>query len=325
VINGSLVDADAAPALDTSGDGDVAATTRIELKFDRYMLPTDAIRQAICVRSVPGTVTNINDCTSSVFLHPAYDPVRRVVTYYQDASQGSVLVPGQTYFLTVLPGSGPSGFQAFDGVALDKRYDFSFTPTAAPANTGTEAPSTDAGYCDGDNCLAGDRTVCRAEAALSRCSACHAQPEPMSPLSPAMGLMLTETDPKAAIADLALTAVGKVAHETEQGGAAQHASDHPRRFGVSMAIVAPGDPGQSYLLYKILSSSRFPLDPNDPNDAIASGESDRLRLSVVTGVSMPAKGGASEDLAMDPSGWFAETEYISAWIAAGAQLPVCKQ
>jgi len=140
-----------------------------------------------------------------------------------------------------------------------------------------------------------------------------------------MGLILTDSDPKAAIAGLALTAVGRVAHETEQGGAAQHVSDHPRRFGVSMAVVAPGDPGQSYLLYKLLSSSRFPLDPSDPSDAIASGEADRLRLSVVTGLSMPAKSVASESLAANPANWFVETERISQWIAAGAQLPRCSQ
>src|SRR5258708_4539785 len=87
--------------------------------------------------------------------------------------------------------------------------------------------------------------------------------------------------------ELTQTAINKTAHQTEEGGAAQHPSEHPRRFGVSMAIVAPTDPGQSYLLYKLLAASRFPLDPSDPNDAIQAGEADRLPLSLVPGGPMP--------------------------------------
>ena len=307
-------------------------TTRIELKFDRYMLPPTATRQALCLRSLSGTVTNINDCTGNVLLHPAYDPVRRVVTYYQDASQGAVLVQDQTYFLTVLPGSGASGFQAFDGVALDKSYSFSFTPTPAPANTAMEAPSTDPGYCDASPCLTTMGDCRRAASALQNCDRCHTQnatadADGKTPLPPAMNLLLTDADSRAAVAGLAATAIGKVAQETQEGGAAQHPSDHPRRFGVSMQIIAPNDPGESYLLYKILSASRFPLDPSDPADSLAAGESDRLRLSVVTGVPMPATSVFSEGVYMDATsaaGWFADVEHLSLWIAAGAQLQTCK-
>ena len=147
------------------------------------------------------------------------------------------------------------------------------------------------------------------------------------PLAPAMNLLLFNADSRIAVAGLQLTAIGKVAHETQEGGAAQHPSDHPRRFGVSMQIVAPNDPGESYLLYKILASSRFPLDPNDPADTLAAGEADRLRLSVVTGVPMPAESSYSESHYADASAeaiWFADVEHLSQWIAAGAQLQVCK-
>ena len=313
----SIVAADGttSPGIIQDGATAVATTTRIDLKFDRYMLPTDVIRQAVCLRSAPGTVKTANDCTAGVFLQPTYDPVSRVATFYQDATQGA-LAAGQLYTLTVLPGSGPTGFQAFDGIALDQRYEFSFTTAAPAAGTPVESASTANGYCLGTDC--GDACAGGAAAVFQGvCATCHAQnlqtvptpPTPPQMISAPEGLYLDSQG------GLLQTAIGKVAHTSQEGGAAQNPANHAARFGVGMPIVNPNDPGESYMLYKILASSSFPLDPADPSDAIAPGEAERLRLTVVTGVPMPAKSTSAID--------YASTEKISAWIAAGAQFPSC--
>jgi len=269
----------------------------------------------VCLRSMPGTVKTTNDCMNGVFLNPTYDPVSRIATYYQDPTQGT-LTAGQLYTLTVLPGSGPTGFQAFDGVALDQRYEFSFTAATPAAGTPIESVPTADDYCSGP--LGGATLVLQ-----QSCTTCHADlnppslifpvplqkqaPGPPSVISAPMGLYLDSTS------GIKQTAVGKIAHGSQEGGAAERPTGHAARFGAGMPIISPRDAGQSYLLYKILANSSFPLDPSDPLDAIAAGEAERLRLSVVTGVPMPATSGSHID--------YASTEVISAWIAAGAQSP----
>lgn len=53
-------------------------------------------------------------------------------------------------------------------------------------------------------------------------------------------------------ADLQSTAIGRIAHETDNGATGGRILVDPDRFGVGMAIIAPGDPASSYLLYKVL-------------------------------------------------------------------------
>jgi hypothetical protein len=313
-------------ASDLASDGStpVLTTTSIQLKFDRFMLPTDVIRQAVCLQSSTMAVRSPTDCKTGVLLNATYDPVTRIAKYYQASGR---LAAGELYKVTVLTGTGGFGFRAFDGVPLDQNYEFSFTPIdPVPADpmkpTPTEAPESGTGYCGattcGNGCFGGAGAVL-----ASSCDTCHGNPSQDGVL--AMGLSVTTID------GLTQTAIGKVAHETEDGGAARIPTEHPLRFGVSMPIIMPSDPGQSYLLYKILANDLAPLavDPTDPEDVLQPGELERLRQTVVTGLPMPARSIYSPDPSVDPHDPNAPTLNragllkISDWIAAGAVMPLC--
>jgi hypothetical protein len=308
--------------------GVAATTTKLEIKFDRFMLPTDAIRQSMCLHSSAKSVVKLADCAAAEFLEPHYDPVARVVTYYQSDPAG--LVAGQLYTAAIFRWNGESGLRAFDGVPLDRTYEFSFT-AAAPADAmgapvdgvAIEAPARGGGYCgDGgctETCLDGAAAVLRGS-----CDQCHAD-EPGTGskgklYEQAMGLRLRS------IAGLQATAIDKVAHETERGGAANKPAANPLQFGVAMPIIKSASPGESYLLYKLLVNDDpvIAVDPNDPDDKLADGELERLRRTVVVGLAMPPKstfslipqGGA-------PADGYENLRKISAWIDQGAELPRC--
>jgi len=306
--------------------GTALVTTKFEIKFDRFMLANDVIRQAMCLHSQSKAVTRPSDCTDAEFLEPHYDPVSRIATYFQDPA--SPVVPDQLYTLTVFRYDGNLGFRAFDGVPLDQTTEFSFTAAATTASV--EVPSTANGWCGvglgcGDFCGGGAGIVMRGS-----CTSCHDTVTPaVDPglnklLDPAMGLVLTS------LAGIEESAKDKPAHGSQKGGAAQRSADTPLRFGDAMAIVKSGNPGQSYLLYKILSNINpvpaqmgapalpiVALDPDDPDDVLAEGEAERLQRSVVTGMSMPPQ--SSYNITHK------DAETISAWIDAGAQLPVCPE
>ena len=123
--------------------------------------------------------------------------------------------------------------------------------------------------------------------------------------------------------------------EPDAGEQATVGDVSPDRFGRAMPLIDPGNPGNSYLLYKLLAnplnhrrSSRGVLaDPEGGFEEPALGlEIDRLRDSVVVGLPMPATTSADPTSLVNPEDDpFGEASLgtmrlIQAWIANGAVL-----
>jgi hypothetical protein len=205
----------------------VPTNTTIELRFDRYLLPATAVRQSLQLFTGAGELT--------VYLEPEYDVIERVLVYRLEA--GEALEPGTLYQVQLISPEreGDFGFRAYDGAPLGEgpvplRYSF-VTERAVPP----DPPPRDAvPDCDGILADLG-RAGCRS-------SGCHGALE----TDPPLGLSLD--DERA----LALTAIDRVAHETAFGASPATPLEDPLRFGIQMPIIDPGNPANSYLLYKLL-------------------------------------------------------------------------
>jgi hypothetical protein len=273
-------------------------------------------------------VQTLADCTAGLLLRPSYDPVTRTVTYYLGSSS-SRLAPDTFYRLTVLtadPESGDFGMRAFDGAPLEGNHVVDFVTAADDPALATESPPEGALFCGTPACLArcealepvdgeaAEATEARRRACTGACpvlrgplascgsGGCHA---PSASLEPAMGLDLSTG------AGIENTARGAIAHQTQRGAQASEGAVSPGTFGRSMPIVAPGDPGRSYLLYKLLASPDFASDAT-----LADGETERLRRAFVVGLPMPP---APFTLPTDE-----QLRDLVAWIASGAELHDCR-
>lgn len=277
-----------------------ASATSITVKFDRYMEPPTASRQGVCLQAEVRTVKTLAECAPipGVELAVRYDPVSRAVTYFLNQE----LPPGLIQ-LTVLTRGDNFGFAAFDGVSLEKNREYVFKSETV-AGKALEAPPTDPRFCG----PTGAGVVL-----TKRCQGCHQETTSGdTPIAASMGMYLTEGSGAAPFpAGISETVINVTAHQTEQGGRAQVPAENPERFGTSMPRVRPGEPGNSYLLYKMLAKDGLITDAT-----LAKGEADRLRLGLVSGQSMPpvpfSVTTTEEDAAT-----------VSAWIAAGAETPMC--
>jgi hypothetical protein len=196
---------------------------RIELAFDRYLVPYTVTRQTFPLHDLL-----MRPQTPVV----AYDPVARVVTI-QPAP--AALEADQTYVINI----DPKGLRSIDGATIDPRDAIIEFPVIA-IDGGTDAGPAPPALPMVDFCLDIQPLF------ASKCtrSSCH------GPINPAAGLRLDS--PTALFA----TAVGRVAHGANVGS---RASPRPPQqlFGVDMPIVDPGsggggNPGNSWLLYKML-------------------------------------------------------------------------
>lgn len=309
------VTADGDPLLeriDVAAPKAVLTTSHFELSFDRFLAPRDVSRQALCLRSAPEPVSSYEDCIGGVALRPSYDPVRRVARFYLD-SPSARLAPDTLYTLTVHAPRGELdlGFRAFDGAPLETRLELRFrTDGDRRIEARADAPPEGKRYCSDESCVRrcggdalcvarcapGAREVLRTSCAGARCHGGRAEE------GAAMGLVLDDVD------GLLSTAIEKVAHQTQVGPDADTPKVNPVRFGSQMMLIAPGDAGSSYLLYKLL------LDPAlQTEGGLAQGELDRLR-SFVVGMPMPLAGERSA---------LVQARAISDWIAAGADVEAC--
>jgi len=272
---------------DPEAESPAVVTTRFEILFDRYLDPRTAIRQAICIRSDASPVEGFDSCSGGIFLRPSYDPARRVVTYYQE-DDSVRLAPDTLYVVTVLAprDSGDVGIRAFDGAALEASRSFLIRTSDAPAATPTDQPpAADLALCPNDK---------KGIVGIfidGGCPSCH------GPLDPSRtGLVLRSRD------GIEQTAY-RSAKETQFGANADAPAVNPPRFGANMANIAPGDPGSSYLMYKILAAT--PVDP----DTLADGETDRLLGGIVVGAPMPIDAEPMSE---------AQVLKLSDWIGRGA-------
>ncbi len=244
-----------------SGSTVALANTRIDLLFDRYLDPRSVLRQSVCLRSDSVIPTAAEECTGGVFLNPVYNPASRTVSYFIDPGNASPILPAAVHYLTVYRGTGDElGFRAFDGAPLAQAQAFFFDVTD-PGGLQPQVPVV-------------DPTDCLLELGTS-CGNCHAAQTPLGEaITPAMGLELNPTD-------RFLATSLRPAHGMSIGSTGNDPlARRPDRFGAGMPVIAPGDPGNSYLLYKMLARE-------DPAPAtLAPGETDRLR-AFITGAPMP--------------------------------------
>jgi len=298
--------------IDVDASKSVLTTAHFELRFDRYLAPRDVSRQALCLRSAPEPVESYEDCIGGVALRPSYDPVRRVARFYLEGPAAR-LAPDTLYTLSVhVPrGDADLGFRAFDGAPLELGLELRFRTDADPRiDARADGPPEGRRYCSDEHCVRRcmGEVLCLARCApgarevLASCAGgrCHGE---RAEGGAAMGLALDGEEA------LLSTAIEKVAHQTQVGPDADTPKINPLRFGSQMMLIAPGDAGSSYLLYKLLVHPEF----DRVDDGLAPGELERLR-SFVVGMPMPLSG---------PRSAREQAEALSDWIAAGADVEAC--
>ncbi|HEY5374914.1 MAG TPA: hypothetical protein VIK01_14630 [Polyangiaceae bacterium] len=293
------------------------------MRFDRFLLPGDRIGAGL--RLYTG-----DPHTNSVALSPEYNLIERVVVFRPQRA----LHPNTLYTAEVVTSTDPKlGFWAFDRAPLREGavpLRFSFTTGSGPVQVATP-PVLPAETCD--TMISGP---------FASCATCHVtQPGdetvPPSPPSgvtervkyPPMGLDLSS--PRG----LYYTAIQHVAHQTETGNSVLNQGlESPDRFGVQMNIVDPGNPANSYLMYKLLAKpDNYRFEASEPScltgfhapvsDGNCQPPSDdeavQLREWFVSGDPMPKNRtvavGAPPTLASITHGGLLR---IGAWIASGA-------
>lgn len=292
----------------------IPANGVVDLAFDRYLLPS-SISGAFVLKDADGA--------SPTFV-VEYNPVTLAVRLR--GRGGAWLTPGKRYTLDV------GALQAIDGAALAPVTPIQFTATDAAA-VSFEEPLVQ---------------FCRDVQPIfkQRCSAasCHGAPAQTGPSDrfgpqggitlPAEGLIL-ETS-----LGLYNTARNQVAHTTNIGSGTSP-DPSAKKFGVDMAIIAPGDPGASLLMYKVLLPARSPANtPPSTRDRcsggsvaplppfassfapITDGADEREVLgSLIRGREMPylSYGPQPDNLPLTTD----ELERVRAWIAQGAKVDEC--
>lgn len=305
-------------AIAKDGSTKVTTATSFEVRLDRFLLPGSATRQSVCLASTTAPIRSLAECSANVLLEPTCDPALRRVTYRQRA--GERLAPDTLYQLAIFPPTedSPFGFTAFDGAPLAAPMQLMFRTAAAdPTGTTDEAPLGGDLFCCGDAAHPCPIPGFGAATTFAGCafSPCHAVSVDGA-LGASMGLNLSPP-PAAPVQSfddpIGATAINHVAHQTQTGELADDPAlaSEASRFGRAMALIRPGDPGNSYLLYKLAAEpANFP-----PGEAPSADEIARLRASVVVGMPMPAYGGTVLE--------GQSLELLSAWIAAGALTTPC--
>ena len=297
----------------------VPLDSALRVRFDRFLDPVTVVRQS--VRITGGTLdANGNPIAGESFLLPTYDALERVAIFRP--ANGARWLPGVRYTVTLwAPVDRPGGFRAWDGAALPASVTFSFTSTVVGGAPATEVAPVAASYCA--RCDGAIRRPGVSETLAGSCAhaSCHGRDDPGGP---AVGLDLGSFD------GLRSTALGQIAHETLDG-LTETPEVLPSRFGVSMPVIDPGRPGNSYLFYKILiadrlwddagDDDRFPAQPVGGSLRPDPAEIARLRETFVSGESMPLP------LQHDPTRPspaaldLGRARALQSWISAGAPLP----
>jgi hypothetical protein len=296
---------------------------RIELAFDRYLVPFTVTRQTFALHDLL-----MRFQTPDI----AYDPVARIVTITPTTTTSMPpLQADQTYVINI----DPKVLRGIDGATIDPRdATIEFPVIAGDAGAPQPAPPT-VDFCT--DIL----PVFTAKCALS---SCH------GPVNPPAGLRLDS--PMA----IAATAVGRVAQGANTGPRARP-QPPSAIFGLDMPIIDPGSgagassgAGNSWLMYKLLlavpSASAMPnvgcdggvITPTDVSmihlveqPAFADPANDPARATLSNNVlgremPFPSDPGASLQNAGGAPLTIDELERVSRWIAqplpdGGALVP----
>ncbi|MCA9588024.1 MAG: hypothetical protein KC657_22025 [Myxococcales bacterium] len=207
----------------------------VQIAFDRYLLPRSITRQAV-------TLVDGNDQVVAPGLAPkvTYDPIARTVTLSSPNPPGQPwLTEGQFYKvrLEIAPGEDDDrGLRAIDRAPLDPNQNRVFGFLVGPPSG---APNAERG---GDPTV--DYCVDIAPIFFTKCNGgtCHGE-STGTPTARAGLLLATQRG-------VAETAIGRLAHGTSTTGSTRPSAPLSE-FGVDMPLIDPGNPGNSFLLYKI--------------------------------------------------------------------------
>ena len=310
--------------------GQVPTDGTIQIAFNRLLAPSSVTRQSFVLYD-----------SLQHFPEPVvtYDPVARVVSLSNPGTVPAWLTPGSTYTLSIGVAAagdytGGSGPRAIDEATLTAPVVETFQ-AVSPA-TPTPSPDRPMSFC------ADVLPIFQL-----RCSAGECHGAPVGTVAPAEGLIL-ETP-----LGIANTAIGRVSQESNTGGIAGEPQAQGEQFGVDMAIVGTGNPGASWLMYKVLLG-QWQLRPIDESvDAGVATCGDASAPTSVLGLPSPQptltppateveilkqyilgnqmpypinfasnEQTPAEDFATLPL-TFDELERVRAWIAQGASTEAC--
>jgi uncharacterized membrane protein YgcG len=290
---------------------DVGVDTAIWVRFDRFLDPTTVIRQS--VRITGGTI-GVDGSTpaGTEFASPFYDVIERVAVYRLGGLQ-----PGVRYTVTIWSpdDNQGTGFRAFDGAPLAATTTFSFTTSTNPttsANEPTQPVVNFCSQCTNNHVVRGGGQILLQGCAFGTCHGTDTEGGPPNNLD----LSTFEAFQR--------TAIGHVAHQTLSGPTSTP-EVLATRFGASMPLIDRNQPGNSYLLYKILiaptlwpAAGAIPAAGEYPNQPVggdikpSDDELARLQESFVMGGTMPL---GIDSFKID------QARAIQAWIASGAPAP----
>lgn len=216
----------------------------IALRFDRFLNPASVSRAAIRVVTGDPKVS-----PQGILLNVVYDPVERVVEYRPKPGYAFQRGALYSYELLVPELPGDPGIQAFDGAPIaagDAPLRGSFIVSGLPLLS-PEVPTP--------TCADIVEHIFSDELGSCASASCHRSFDNIAAGKPVgdapHGLWLDSR------ANLRATAIGHIARQTETGDrAGGSAEQRPVRFGSRMALIDPGNPGASYLLYKLLRNPR---------------------------------------------------------------------
>jgi hypothetical protein len=237
-------------AANVGTDKQLAQNDSIQIAFDRMLLPATIVRQSFVLVDSFG-----NPVTAPLV---TYDPVTRVVTLSNPNANGEPwLLRGQPYKVVFPVPKGnddQGGVRAIDRATLDPGVGHQIGFQVAPPRTDLPV-ETPIRFC---------RDVLPIFQVRCSSGECHGTPQDVPPSErfpdgksrPAQGLVL-----QTSIGVLS-TAIGRVSVEANTGPLVGPGRAPGRVFGVDMPIVAPGNPGNSWMMYKLLLAP--PQDPTDP-------------------------------------------------------------
>ena len=271
---------------------------RIELAFDRFLMPDLVNRQAFSL-SETGGKSSTPDIT--------YDPVARIVTIVPRADMR--LLDGHFYELGIVsPQSSAdgNGLRAIDGATIDPAQPI--LPPCAPQGQSQPvlAFKASAAVAVPPPLPRFDFCADVMPIFISKCQSgfCHGP-------SLAEGLHLDTA------ADVTATALGVVSHEANTGPTSSALAPDVRLFGVNMPIIDPGSagPANSWLMYKLLLAAPGPssITPDGMGCGPDGGATDLMPTSTTNLHAIP--------WTWDPTGADASEWAVLSNLVPGREMP----
>lgn len=271
----------------------INATLRV--RFDRYLDPSTANRQGIRVYTGDPEVSPV------IPFLVRYDPLERVVTYAMP--EGFSFAESTLYRVEFPVPEEPDdfGFRAYDGAALEEgsvplEFGF-FTGNFRVSEPPLRAPS----------CEQIVREVFARPLGNCQSAQCHASEENEFGAAP-HGLWLDRR------VHVRATAIGRVARQTEIAPQSGVPLEDSPRFGAAMPIIDAGNPGNSYVVYKLLLGQQNFLPCSTSGAPLTCSEADDPCRSIYPALALP------EDDCLAPSPQ--ERARLREWFVRGEPMPI---